>query len=182
MRPNVTLQTKDHLPEVEARLKRIAGDRVLVGIPEDKTARKAGAITNAQLMYIHTNGSSLRGIPPRPDIEPALMAEDNRRRITMLLGRAAQAELSGDHQLALDILGRAGLTGANAAKRWFTDPRNGWAANKRATIIRKARRLRGQTAREFAKAVASGEDLSQYDTPLIDTAQLRRAITFIVRG
>jgi hypothetical protein len=85
-------------------------------------------------------------------------------------GKAKQASLH---------LQRAGELGRNAAQRWFHDPRNGWPPDQPATIRRKQRRMRGKAKREAAAAIAAG-DFSG-DTPNIDTAQMRRAITFIVK-
>jgi len=55
-------------------------------------------------------------------IEPAIAAPDNHDRIVGLLKQAAQADMEGDHGKALEYLQKAGMAGANAAKRWFTDP------------------------------------------------------------
>ena len=114
-----------------------------------------GKINNAQLMYIHTNGSPARGIPARPVIEPALAA--NKELIGEALNAAADALLAGNAKEAEKAFKSAGQLGANAAKRWFRDPRNGWAENLPSTI----------------KAKGS-------DRPLIDTGELRRSITYVV--
>ena len=74
-----------------------------------------------------------------------------------MLGEAGKAVLARNASLATDELRRAGILGANAAKRWFTDPQNGWAANAPATAARKGS-----------------------ERPLIDTAQMRRSITYLV--
>ena len=141
---------------LKQRLQEIARKQVYVGVPEDKTARN-DEMTNAGLVYLHTNGSALAGEPARPIIEPAIRARDNHDRITAELKRAAQAALDDDPAESAERLNRAGLLGANAAKRWFTDPRNNWAPNSPATIARKGS-----------------------DSPLIDTGQMRRSITYLV--
>lgn len=130
--------------------------RAYVGIPEAATSRPGQVITNAALMYIHTHGSTLRNIPPRPVIEPAIEAQDNRAVITNELELCAAAELDGKPDEMALHLKRAGTAGANAAKRWFRDPRNGWAPNAPSTIAAKGS-----------------------DRPLIDTGELRRAITHV---
>lgn len=67
---------KDDSARVLAGLQMIARARVLVGIPEAKTARKAdpsgGPIGNAGLGYIHENGSPKRNIPARPFLVPGV--------------------------------------------------------------------------------------------------------------
>ena len=159
MKPNVNVSSTDSLAKMRASLKTIAQKRVLVGVPEDHGQRQSGEATNAQLVYLHTHGSPLQGIPARPIIEPALAAADNKQLITKQLGEAARAALDHQPNVTSQHLNQAGLLGANAAKRWFTDDRNGWAPNSPATAARKGS-----------------------DRPLIDTGQMRRAITFLVEN
>jgi hypothetical protein len=106
-------------------------------------------------MYIHTNGSPVKNIPPRPVIEPAI--ETSRPAIVSELGQAMAAVFAQEPTQARAHLEAAGIVGRNAAIRWFTDPRNGWPPNAPSTIARKGS-----------------------DRPLIDTGQLRRAITYVV--
>ncbi len=165
---------------------------VLVGIPEEKTSRKGTAkITNAALMYIHTNGSELRGIPRRPVIEPAIKAHSDE--IQKELAKAATLALEGNKSQAKAQLKTTGLIGANAAKDWFTDPRNGWPPNSEATIVEKLYKQAkgsGEPAKIARAAVRYYENtgnlqgitgLEGMTNPLIDTGQLRKAITFVVR-
>ena len=160
MQPTVKLKTTDNSGDLMAQLKALSKMQVLVGIPEDKAERKPAkgeAVNNAQLMFIHTNGSPLKGIPKRPVIEPAIEASGNKEPITEELGEAAHAILDSDPEAARQHLKRAGMTGQNAARAWFTDPRNHWQKNSKETIQRKGS-----------------------DRPLIDTGELRRSIVYIV--
>lgn len=132
--------------------------KVFVGVPESTATRaKSDPINNAQLTYIHTHGSPLRNIPSRPIIEPAINARGNREPIQEELKLAAAAQLANDAAKATEHLRRAGLIAQSAVRAWFTDPRNGWAPNAPATIRRKGS-----------------------DRPLIDRAELRKAMTFAV--
>ena len=97
--------------------------------------------------------------PARPIIEPAIEAEGNKEPIAHELALAAKAVLDGKPEEAKRHLELAGLTGQNAVKAWFDDPRNGWAANAPATI----------------KAKGS-------DHPLIDKGEMRNSITYVVKG
>lgn len=162
---------------VNESLKKLARKAVYVGIPESAAARDIGRINNAQLMYIHTNGSPLKHIPVRPVIEPAL--EANKAIVMEQLERVAEATLDGDDQMAEQALIAAGRVGANAAKRWFTDSRNGWPKNKPSTVRNKIRKLRGTSYQEALDILDSDGDISAIDTPLIDTGELRRSITFV---
>ncbi len=164
--------------------------QVYVGIPQENNERpdvngKKPDVTNAELMYIHTNGSPLRNIPARPVIEPAIEADGNRQNIATELMHAAQRALVDDPAGMEEYLKRAGMVGMVAAKDWFTDPRNGWPPNKPSTIRNKLRTLRGKALNDALQILDEYEsdptrDVSGIDTPLIDTGELRRSITFVV--
>jgi hypothetical protein len=141
---------------VAADLARVKRSQVLIGIPAEKAQRKGDPINSAALLFIHANGSELRHIPARPVLEPAIAA--NSEIISRPMGAAAKDLLNGNADAAEKDLNRAGVVASNAAKRWFTDPRNGWAPNAPETIKRKGS-----------------------DKPLIDTGQLRKSITWVVR-
>jgi len=149
----------DGLRKLEADLKAIANKQVLVGVPEEKTERKdTDRINNAQLMYIHTNGSPVMGIPARAVIEPAIEAEDNKEAIATELGGAVKAYLDKDPKTSNKQLKRAGMVAQNACRAWFEDSRNNWPPNSPLTIAKKGS-----------------------DKPLIDTSQLRKSIIHVIR-
>jgi hypothetical protein len=156
LKPTITVTESGDLHFLQTAIDNLENAKVYVGIPEKTTSRKGEKITNAGLMYIHTNGSEVMHIPARPVIEPAIEAPDNKERIAATLGAAMTAELNGEHATAVENIRKAGTQGANAAKRWFTDPRNNWAPNAPSTIAAKG------SAR-----------------PLIDKGELRRAITHV---
>lgn len=114
-------------------------------------------INNAELMYIHTNGSPLKRIPARPVIEPSITEPANQELIVAQLRLAAEAALTGRQDRVILYLGRAGQLAENFARKWFTDPRNHWAPNAPGTIRRKGS-----------------------DRPLIDVGEMRKAITHLV--
>ena len=188
--PTAKLTVKSRpLPDFKA----LAKLQVLVGVPEKTTGRqeKGSPLTNAALvflhthgvrgidmrrivrakmnlgatynaatqMYIHSHGSPLYAIPPRPIIEPAIEAPDNKKAILAQLTLAGRAALDGKKTEAVRFLNLAGQEAVNRVRAWFTDPRNGWPPNAPSTIKRKGS-----------------------SRPLIDTGQLRRAITYVIRG
>lgn len=185
----ISVKESGDLDDFKHHLARLAGARVLVGIPEKETSRRGQVVTNAGLMYIHTNGSQALHIPKRPVIEPALEAPDNQARIVDELGKAALAELDGKPDETMVHLQRAGTLGANAAKRWFKDPRNGWPQNSPRTIARKLSKLSpGKIRKDAFKTLDSVSQfmpqtgttaLDSINTPLIDTDEMRRAITHV---
>jgi hypothetical protein len=179
---------KDQLKFLKASLDRVKDLEVYVGIPQEESTRTgSGQINNAELLYIHTNGSPLRNIPARPVIEPAIAAPGNKERITKFLALAAKAAMDGKPELAERHLHRAGQAGMNAARNWFTDPRNGWAPNQPDTVERKLGKLKGKQQQAALAAFAAGEPTYMFkgrekdvDQPLVDTGQLRAAIRYIV--
>lgn len=100
----------------------------------------------------------MRHIPARPVLEPAVEADGNRQAIASELSASVKANLAGNGQRALNKMKRAALAGQNAARNFFTDPRNHWVPNAPSTI----------------KAKGS-------DRPLIDTGALRAAIVGVVK-
>jgi hypothetical protein len=157
----------------------LSATEVLVGIPEANSPRKGGRITNAQLLFIHSNGSPIKGIPKRMVIEPAVENPPTAERINTKLQGAATAALDGDNAKMLTEMDLAGTIGESASKAWFTDPANGWPPNKPATIRHKLRKL--ETRRRVNAILAIGTDLEEeINTTLIDTSQMRRAITHVV--
>lgn len=166
--------------KVNAAIANIARKQVYVGIPESKAARKTGNINNAQLMYIHTNGSPVNHIPARPVIEPAIEDAPTKKLIVEQLRDAAEAGFAGEDTAMETHLDAAGQIGSNASKRWFTSSRNGWPKNKPSTIRNKLRKLRGTAFDEAMDILDSGGDIASIDTPLIDTGEFRRSITYVV--
>jgi hypothetical protein len=170
------VKKQDNTASMLQRVSSLEKQEVYVGVTQPKSTRQeakhsltlpggikakavdTSAINNAQLAFIHTNGSPLKGIPPRPIIQPAIQAPGNKEPIMAELCQAAQATLQGATAQAANHLKRAGMTAQNAVRAWFTDARNGWAPNRPSTI----------------KAKGS-------DRPLIDTAQLRKAMTYVVK-
>jgi len=114
----------------------------------------AQSITNAELMWIHSKGSPLKGIPARPTIEPGILQA--RRLITPELAKASQALIENKPDDAEKYLHRAGTLAANSAKRIFGSSQ--LAPNAPSTIARKGS-----------------------DAPLIDFSFLRRSIVSVIR-
>ncbi len=132
---------------------------VFIGIPENTTRRKdkkETSVNNAELLFIHTNGSPANHIPPRPVLDPAI--KHNKDRVAANIKNAIDTALDGNAAGVLPALEAAGLDGQNIARDWFTDSANKWPDNADATKKRK-----GSV------------------NPLIDTGEMRKAITYVVR-
>lgn len=134
---------------------------VYVGIQQKDTSREDDDVTNAELLFIHTNGSPVNNIPPRPVIEPAIRSD--RKRLSSMMKQAAKYALDGMKSEALMQLELVGTRGRDISKRWFVNPDNNWPPNSEAVQERKRRK--GATN----------------PRPLIDTGELRNSISYFVR-
>jgi len=146
--------TKDNTAKILKAISDLAKKDVLVGIPEAAGEREGG-ITNAQLGYLQENGSPTNKIPPRPFLIPGVQGAQ--ALIAETLGSGAMSALSGDAAAGEKSLQAAGLLGRNAVVRKInTGP---FAPNAPRTIAAKGS-----------------------DKPLIDTGELRKSITYVVRN
>jgi hypothetical protein len=185
----VNVKVTDNSLKLKQSLDDIARLQVYVGVPEEQSSRKDHdeGINNAELaflmtngvrkyemrkemaddvsehgyhaaydMYIQSHGSPLWQVPPRPIIQPAI--EDDKEAISNLLKEALKAVLDGDKSKVMEYLNKAGMEGQAAAQDWFTDPKNGWAPNSPYTI-----------------------EVKGSDKPNIDTGELRKAITYVIK-
>jgi hypothetical protein len=182
------VQVKDMTRKIKDSLAALSKMDVLVGVPEEKSSRE-GSITNAELVFIHTHGvrqgsmieemqptvnregyskafqmyltehgSPLLQTPPRPIIEPAIEKPKNKQILGEELGKAVGKALDGDVSGAKNQLEITGMTAQNIVRGWWDDPENNWPPNAAATIKQKGS-----------------------DRPLIDTGELRKSITYVVR-
>jgi hypothetical protein len=183
MGPNITVARTSNSKQLQDRLKTIGKRAAYVGIPSGssrdrsaqliamagkiaKTGKKntklltaaAEDVNNAELLYIFSKGSPLRNQEPRPVIEPSIEADGNRQPIARELAGATKAALDGDQDGVTRGLRRAAIAGQNAARGWFTNPENKWAANKQSTI-----------------------DAKGSDRPGINTGAMRQAIIGLVK-
>ena len=188
-KPTVKVSSSNKAPQLMKDVEQLSKMEVYVGIPEAASSRRGEEITNAELVYIHTHGvraasmraemkpnldagmgysaahalyihshgSPLWHIPPRPIIEAAITAQGNKEAIAGDLKVAAKLVLDHDKPGAMRQLQLTGQDATNRIKSWFFDPRNNWAPNAPSTIKEK-----------------------KSERPLIDTAQLQRAMTWVV--
>ena len=150
--------------KLKKTLKFIKENEVYVGIPDDTTVReedRTGEVTNAELLFIHTNGSPVNNIPPRPVIEPAI--RNDKERLSSMMKKAAQLAFSGRFDEAVNQLRKVGMRGQNVSRAWFVNPDNGWPPNS--PSVQAAKRAKG----------------SNDPKPLIDTGELRKSITYFVK-
>ena len=163
MKINIAVE-KGNLKKLIKEIKFIKENEVYVGIPQDKSVRKKqDGITNAELLFIHTNGSPINNIPSRPVIEPAI--KNDRERISKMMKKSARFAFEGNFGEAIRQLKLVGMRGQNVSKAWFTNPDNGWPENSPLTKERKMK----------------GKPEGYEPHPLIDTGQLRNSISYFVK-
>ena len=152
--------TKDGFKQMMNGLDWIENSGVYVGVPEDESSREDEDITNAELLFIHTNGSPINNVPARPVIEPAL--EDDMERLTSMLKDFANEAIEGNFEEAQKQLERTGMRAQNVCRNWFTNADNNWPEN--APSVRERKIKKGSTE----------------PRPLIDTGELRKSIIYVV--
>lgn len=179
--------TRDTVREVLAAVKKLTGRQVLVGIPEDKTERVNGdEATNAQLGYVHEFGSPANNIPARPFLIPG--TEKVLDRATEELSMAADATMDGNSRKATQHLVAAGLIAEDGAKNEISTA--DYVPLSPATVRERYKSRNAMNPRssesKYLQLVAGGMDPAEAQAavgirPLINTGQLRDAITSVVR-
>ena len=145
----------DNTPEVQAALTELSNENIYVGIPEQKAPRPGDPYNNAQLSHIHEKGDPATNLPPRAFLVPAI--DDQIEYVGLKMKDVLISALNGDVLTATDKMELLAGQLSNFVKKWFTNPKNGWAPNAPYTI-----RMKGS------------------DKPLIDTGALRSAVTGVV--
>lgn len=131
---------------------------VMVGIPDGP--ERDGGMTNAELGYIHENGSPITNTPERRFLVPGVEAVQEE--VAKRFEKAAQAAMDGNKQGVIRHLNAAGMLAQSAVKGVLSA--GDFAPLAPSTLYK--RKLRG------IKRIS----------PLIDTAQMRNAVTYIVRN
>lgn len=179
----------DKLEDIAKSLAMLMKQDVLVGIPQDRSSRPGGQITNAELGYVLAHG--VRPAHVRAEIKDAQKAgssysqalgaymlehgdplwqipprpflepafKANADKLRVQQLKIIKAALEGSPEKMSIEVQKLGLLGQSIVKAWFVDPRNGWAPNAPSTIAAKGS-----------------------DKPLIDTGELRNSISYVVRN
>lgn len=159
---------KQRMAKIEAKIEKasekfhdkveseVEGYAVYVGIPQKYSSRPGERITNAELAFIHTNGSPVKNIPPRPFVQPAI--EAHQTEISQMLLDAFAYIMGGKKQEGVRRLNVLGIFAVEVVKDMFKKGHNNWPPLKPETIKRK------------------GSDL-----PLVDTGEMRNSITYVIK-
>lgn len=173
----------DGMPELRRALEKLAGREVLVGVPESKTERddpdsKAAGITNASLAYIHDNGAPEARIPARPFMIPGI--ERMLPFATDTLAQAARYGLAGEPQKVEDGFDRVGLAAVSAIQSTIREGIPPPLAD--ATVRARAKKGRAGAQPELNRRAAGYGASLQLAKPLIDTSNMIKSITYVVRN
>lgn len=182
MKPSVSVkQTLDMAAEVRKAMAALTKNDVYIGIPAEQAGRDAAGVNNASLGYIHEHGSPAAGIPARPHLIPGI--EDIVPEAVLLLKDAAQKALGGNAGGVDATLQKIGILGQNAVRNRFVN--NDWAPLADSTLdykpLQKDDGGNVMTDKNGeAKRKKSRRERGRVN-PLINTSQLRKAYTYVVR-
>lgn len=186
--PRVTV-TRDSVSRVIAGINALVGKQVLVGIPDSTTSREQeleSEITNAALAYVHEFGSPEANIPARPFLIPGVQNAETPAGDELV--KAANATLRGDPNRADEYMNRAGLIAMASARREISE--GAFVPLQPSTVAARHRQRRTKSMRASEKKYLELVDggMSPADAqnatgirPLINTGQLRNAITYVLR-
>lgn len=180
--------TKDKVKIIIDAIHGIEGKQVLVGIPEDHADRSEGKapITNAALGYIHEFGAPGANIPARPFLIPGVRKAQSQT--TPHLKAACNAALDGEPAKADGELTKAGIIAENSARREITT--GDFVPLAPSTVAHRYLERGTQSPRKsenrYMELVALGMSPASAQSaagirPLVNTGQLRRSITSVVR-
>ena len=146
--------TLDRVDEVFRMVAALDKHAVYVGFPGDTQARGGGPLNNPTLAYIHEHGAPAANIPARPFLEAGIAnAEDN---ILKAFEAGLQAAMAGNNAGLVNSLHRAGVIAVSAVQDKITT--GPFVPLQPKTVKRKGS-----------------------SRPLIDTGQLRQAVSYVVR-
>ena len=156
----------EHIEKQQKCLDFLRENQVDVGLTSSASAR------SRFLLGIHTHGSPIMRIPPRPVVKPALAEESLRSEMADKLSEACEAAFDGDLAGMEKGLKDAGQRGADGIREYIDagiPPPNspvtlsgGWIYNR---VAKKGVPVKGKSG----------------STPLVDTGQLRDDFDWEIR-
>jgi hypothetical protein len=179
--------TRDNTKGFLEGLRALAETKVYAGVPASTAGRKDEGVplNNAEIMHIHEFGAPESNIPARPVIYPAIKAI--RKDIISMLATTAKGAMSGNGASVMKGLGALGLLAQNAMReRITTGPFVPLSPKTIAARARKRGTKRRKGEKDYLAMVKDGMDPAEAQTaagirPLVDTGQLRRALTYVIR-
>lgn len=174
---------RDNTDKLRDGLALLTGQDVLVGVPADKSHRDGSKpIGNAALAYIHDNGAPEVNVPARPFMVPGI--ENAQNKIAERMRAAAEAAIDGRPEGVTRNLNAAGLIAQASIRARITE---GIPPPLADSTIRGRRYQRGTATmragevKELSRRAAGRDPSVGLVKPLINTGQLRNAITYVIR-
>ncbi|MFP0547892.1 hypothetical protein ACLDXX_04695 [Acinetobacter baumannii] len=150
--------------------------QVLVGVPHGEARTDGDGMTNAQIGYLLETGSPAMNLPPRPFLAPGVAAVQEV--VSEKLINAAHAAFDGKPQRMQMYLKAAGSKAMSSVQLYFVE--GSFAPLSIETIKARARRGRSG-AKKYLKQMKLGPPEAGLVKPLIDTGQLRKSVTYIIK-
>lgn len=154
---------------------------VLVGIPADKAPRThepgEPEMNNAEIAYVQNFGSPALNIPAREFMAPGI--RNVKDQITKRMKAAGAAALEGKKQAMAQQLNAAGMIASSSIKKKISE--GPFQPLSDMTLRARARRGRKGAKEELARRADGLPPSSEGAKPLIDTAQMQKSITYVVR-
>jgi hypothetical protein len=151
--------TRDNAKAILQNIAAMDKLRLLVGIPAEKAGRKGDQATNPMLGFIFENGSPAQNIPPSPFLVPGV--KKSQQRVVAVLKEGAKEGIMkvGGIEKSLH---KAGLLAQAEVRRIIVD-QEGFPELSARTLSARAQRGHKGLKR------------------LIDTGQLLKSITYVIR-
>lgn len=175
--------TYDGVPKLFAALNSLTRSETLVGVPAENSSRpptpgEPAGMTNAALAYIHDNGAPEANIPARPFMVPGI--KNAMPKVEGIMLKMAQYALKGSTAQVNAGFERVGFECVNSITTLI---RAGIAPPLAEMTLRK-RLAKGDIKAQYElnRRAAGYGATTQLVKPLIDTAEMLKSITYVVRA
>lgn len=159
--------TKNLVPQVLQAIEDLTRQQVLVGIPGDSPdrTRTGVGISNSSIGFINEFGSPAQNIPARPFLRPGVNAALPQIIARLRAGAKLAIKVPQDPDAGMNALMSAGLIAQRSVRMTITNVIPPPLA---------PRTIQGRRTRKIAPRTGT--------TPLLDTGQLRNAVTYVIRS
>lgn len=180
--PHLKINRKVGLKQLEAAIDSLVQKELLVGFPAETSERKEAEgdqdMNNATLAYIHDNGAPEQNIPQREFMRPAMNEVISTVRRKML-SLAKKVAVGGGPDAVDQGFQALGLTVQRAIRAKINEGIPPPLSDR--TLRARAAKGRKGAMWELAWRDAGAPPGVELAKPLIDTAQMRNAVNYVIR-
>ncbi len=188
----MAMKVKDNMPSFKKSLDALLKTRVLVGIPAEKAGRQPekgktkAPLNNAEIGYLMETGIPEQNVPARPFLVPGVQKVETQ--IAATLKTAGQKALDGNPAAVVTAFTKVGMTAVRSVQQTMKDgpypPLSPKTVANRFRDRKTKRRRKGE--KDFLGLVSEGATSAEAQEqtgiqPLLNTLQLLKSITFVVR-